>query len=304
MEHSDAVVVFGTPRKLPKAANLDGRVAVLDIAFAAGEGGGASFDKVTRPFIEGLGHRLAVWVDHHDHVRHAQFRDDERFVLATKAQHGACPEMVTEELVRRTGPVSTVVCHNDFDGLYSAAKWLRGGLEPYPGADDDARCVDTRVGTPSELGQLLDQALRSSFDEALRHRVVRFLVGGASDAQELAGFTEAAAAFARKLAVTRDVAEQHYVIHGNTALCDLEGVQISSPGYDRTELLLMGQARARVAVVADGQSVTMATGFESGINFLTLLGVTGGMPTVLSVSRGQLPRVIEALRGAGLYTGA
>ena len=303
MEFSDAVVVFGTPRKLPKAASLDGRVAVLDIAFAAGEAGGGSFDKVTRPFIEGLGDRLAVWVDHHDHVRHAQFRDDERFVLATKAQHGACPEMVTEELVRRTGPVSTVVCHNDFDGLYSAAKWLRGGLEPYPGADDDARCVDTRVGTPSELGQLLDRALRSSFDEALRHRVVRFLVGGASDTQELAGFNEAAAEFARKLAVTRDVADRYYVIHGDTAFCDLEGVQISSPGYDRTELLLMGQARARVAVVADGQSVTMATGFESGINFLTLLGVTGGMPTVLSVSRSQLPRVIEALRGAGLYTG-
>src|SRR5690606_35578981 len=114
MQGPRPAVVFGTPRKLPKAARLDGRVVVLDIAFAAGEGGGASFDKVTRPFIEGLGDRLAAWVDHHDHVRHADYAHDARFVLATKAEHGACPEMVTEALVQRTGPVDTIVCHNDF----------------------------------------------------------------------------------------------------------------------------------------------------------------------------------------------
>lgn len=38
------------------------------------------------------------WVDHHDHDRHVDFAGDDRFVLATKAQHGACPEMVTPEL--------------------------------------------------------------------------------------------------------------------------------------------------------------------------------------------------------------
>jgi len=299
----DASVVFGTPRKLPKAAGLSGRVVVLDIAFAAGEGGGASFEKVTRPLIQGLGDRLAAWVDHHDHVRHVDYRDDDRFLLATKAQHGACPEMVTEELVRRTGPIDTIVCHNDFDGLFSAAKWLRGGVEPYAGADDDARCIDTRTGEPSELGRLLDRALRSSFDESLRHQMVRFLAHGASDAGQHADFVAAATAFERKLAVTQALADGHYAVYGQTAICDLAGVQIDSPGYDRTELLLAGQARAQVALVADNQSVTLATGFDSGINFLTLLGVTGGMPTVLSISRSQLPRAIEALRKAGLYTG-
>jgi hypothetical protein len=64
-------LTFATQRKLPKASTVPGRVAVLDIAFAA-DGTGHSFDKVTRPFLDGLGERLAVWVDHHDHELHAR----------------------------------------------------------------------------------------------------------------------------------------------------------------------------------------------------------------------------------------
>ena len=52
-------IAYGTPRKLPKAKDLPGRVVVLDIAFAA-QIGGASFDKVTRKLIDGLGDRLAM----------------------------------------------------------------------------------------------------------------------------------------------------------------------------------------------------------------------------------------------------
>ncbi|MCI0569986.1 MAG: hypothetical protein L0Y66_04480 [Myxococcaceae bacterium] len=301
---SDITVVFGTPRKLPKPASLVGRVAVLDIAFAAGGGGSGGFEKVTLPFLRGLGERLAVWVDHHDHVKQSEYRDDARFVLSTKAEHGACPEMVTPELVARTGPVDTVLCHSDFDGLYSAAKWLRGGLEPYPGADDDARVVDTRVGTASALGQMVDRALRADpTDESIRHRLVRFLVGGARDESLRADLAQAAETFAKKEGVTRALAE-HYVVHGRTALCDVSGVSVPAPGFDKTLLLLLGQERAQVAIVADVQSVTLATGYDSGINFLTLLGVTGGMPTVLSVPRDRLSTALKALAGAGLYTPA
>ena len=89
-------IAYGTPRKLPKAKELSGRVVVLDIAFAA-ETGGASFEKVTGKLIDGLGDRLAMWIDHHDHARHVEYADDPRFVLSTKAEHPACPEMVTEE---------------------------------------------------------------------------------------------------------------------------------------------------------------------------------------------------------------
>ena len=105
---------FLTPRTLPPAAKLEGRVAVLDVAFAS-EGGGASFEKTTLPFINGLGSRLAAWVDHHDHERHADYAGDSRFILTTKAQHGACPELVTPEVVRAAGPVDTVAMHLDLD---------------------------------------------------------------------------------------------------------------------------------------------------------------------------------------------
>ena len=117
-------LAYATPRKLPKPRDLAGRVVVLDIAFAA-EGSGSSFTKTTKPFIDGLGTRLAMWIDHHDHALHPEYAKDPRFVLSTKAEHGACPEMVTEELVARVGPVDTIVCHTDFDGLASAATLIR-----------------------------------------------------------------------------------------------------------------------------------------------------------------------------------
>src|SRR5262245_46635135 len=142
-------LAFGTPRKLPKAEALSGRVGVLDIAFAGVGGKSGSFETVTLPFITALGERLRVWVDHHDHDEHVRYARDPRFVLATKAQHGACPEMIDQALVERVGPLDTIVCHTDFDGLASAAKWMRGGTESYPGCDDDARAIDTRLGTPS-----------------------------------------------------------------------------------------------------------------------------------------------------------
>jgi hypothetical protein len=74
---------------------------------------------------------------------------------------------VTPELVERTGPIDTILAHVDLDGLYAAAKWIRGGAEPYPGADDDARKVDTRTGDPSATARVIDHALRARFrDEA------------------------------------------------------------------------------------------------------------------------------------------
>src|SRR5436190_2647292 len=154
-------LVFASPRMLPRADKLQGRVVVLDVAFAATIGQSISFELTTKPLLDALGDRLAAWVDHHDHERHAEFAGDSRFVLATKAQHGACPEMVTPELVRQTGPIDCIMTHVDLDGLYAAAKWILGGREPYPGADADARAVDTRVGTPGPTAARIDRALRA-----------------------------------------------------------------------------------------------------------------------------------------------
>lgn len=287
---------FTTPRKLPRPRDLEGRVVVLDIAFAS-EAGSSGFQSVTLPFIEGLGPRLRAWVDHHDSVFHGRFKDDPRFILHTKAQHGACPELVTPELVERVGPIDTIVCHSDFDGLASAAKWLRGGVEPYPGADDDARAVDTRMGSVGPIGQRFDRALRGRpRDQALFGLVVRHLAAGLADASLWETIDSAAAEHAKLEATARKLAARYAIVEPGLAFVDVT----SRPGpYDKTLLLLLGQERAKMAVVVDNDTVTFAAPFDSGVSFLQLFGISGGMPTVVSLAKKGLP---DALAKLGVKT--
>ncbi|PRP99608.1 hypothetical protein [Enhygromyxa salina] len=287
-------VVFASPRRLPKPRELDGRVVVLDIAFAS-EGLGKGFDKTTGKFIEALGPRLARWVDHHDHPAHARFAADPRFVLAIKAEHGACPEMIDEELVRDTGPVDTIVAHFDLDGLYSAAKWLLGGREPYPGADDDARAVDTRIGPVSPEGARIDKALRAHYrDEVLKQRILRYLVEGRKPGIERESIEAAAADYDRMAARAGELAEL-YVVDGDVAVVRLPG---GAGQFDKTELLLLGQQRATVAVVVDGGNASIAAPFDSGLNFVDLLELGGGMPTRVSVPTKRVDEALRLIRAA------
>jgi hypothetical protein len=299
-------LAFATPRKLPKADTLDGRVVVLDLAFAS-EASGGGFEKITKPLIDGLGPRLAAWVDHHDHARHVDYAQDPRFVLATKAQHGACPEMVTPELVARVGKTDTIVCHTDFDGLCSAAKWIREGREPYPGSDDDARAIDTRIGAPGPVGVRFDRALRARpRDQALYGLVVRHLATGLEDASLWATIDVAAreleaverattklAAGYRRLPVTRP----HHPSCTSVAFLDVTEAGVR---YDKTGLLLAGQERASVAALVDGDTLSLAAPFDSGLDFLGLLGLSGGMPTLVSVRKDRLR---DALLGLGVTEG-
>lgn len=288
-------LAYATPRKLPKAKDVPGRVVVLDIAFAA-DSGSVSFAKTTKPFIDGLGPRLAMWVDHHDHVLHAEYAKDPRFVLATKAEHGACPEMVTPERVAQAGVIDSIACHTDFDGLCSAAKWIRAGVEPYLGADDDARAIDTRMGVPSERAAVIDRAIRARpREDALRGIIVRFLAGGAEDGGLWADLRK----IADEVRVLEDEARRlsrSYVVEHDLAVVDARGLAGSS--YDRTLLLLLGQERARISVVHDDSSVTAAARFDSGVDLLALLGIEGGMPTRVSVPASRLEEVLLKLRGA------
>jgi hypothetical protein len=282
-------VAFGSPRQLPRARELAGRVVVLDIAFAA-TSMGTSFERITGRLITELGDRLAAWVDHHDHELHDRYRSDPRFVLATKAQHGACPEMVTPELVARVGDVDTILCHLDLDGLYAASKWLRGGKEPYDGADADARAIDTRTGSPGPIADLIDRALRAHFRDApLKHRIVDFLVGGARDTGLRAVIEQAARDYETILASTRELCAR-FELRGRVALVDARGAQ--GP-IDKTELLLAGQAIAPIAIVRDAGTITIAAGFDSGYDFLALLGLEGGMPTRVSLPESRLEEVLE-----------
>jgi len=236
--------VFSTPRSLPQAAGLPGRVVVLDIAFAA-DGMGTPFEEVTGAFLRDLGDRLAAWVDHHDHELHARFADDPRFLLRTKAQHGACPEMITPALVAAVGPVDTILTHVDLDGLYAAAKWILGGHEPYPGADDDARAVDTRLGEPGPTGKLIDFALRARFrDTNLKHRIVQYLIARTKAPHHWEEIEEAARLVDPLLDEAKRQADR-YRVDGQVAYVRPRG---GAP-YDKTELLLLGQEKAAVAVV-------------------------------------------------------
>jgi hypothetical protein len=283
---------FGTPRRLPKPAQLLGRVVVLDIAFASESGGRKnSFERSTKRFIDALGDRLAAWVDHHDSKHHAEYADDARFLLRKKSQHGACPEMITPPLVERAGKVDTIVCHVDFDGVASAAKWILGGEEPYPGCDADAHAVDTRTGLPSEIGARFDRALRARpRDTELRLAVVAHLAGRLKDEEAWVLIDEAGAEFEPREARAKELAAGYRVLSDELVVVEVEGKD-----YDRTLLLLLGQQRAKMALVVDAETATFAAPYDSGVNFLERFGLSGGMPTLVSIHRAKLADALVAL---------
>ncbi len=288
-------LVFASPRGLPKAASLTGRVVVLDIAFAAASGGKVSFESVTLPLIDGLGSRLAAWVDHHDHDKHVDYKDDERFLLRTKAQHGACPELVTPELVARAGPIDTIIAHLDLDGLYSAAKWILAGEQPYANADADARCIDTRLGEPGPIAIRIDRALRARFrDDDLKRSVVHWLVGGRKSDVHAERIAEAEREFDAGNRGTAALAAR-FEIQGRVAFVD---ATTSAQPYDKTELLLLGQKISEISAVQDSGAITFAAGFDSGWNFLSILGLAGGMPTRVSISESRLEEAMRSINEA------
>lgn len=286
---------FASPRVLPKAEKLQGRVVVLDIAFASTIGATISFELVTKPFLDGLGDRLAMWVDHHDHDRHLDFARDPRFRLSTKAEHGACPEMVDEELVRQVGPIDCICTHVDLDGLYAAAKWILGGKQPYAGADDDARSVDTRIGTPGPIATRIDRALRAKFrDDQLKRAVVQFLVNGLAKGAHDDVIGDAALLFDKRDKVTKEISNR-FTIRGRVAVVDTQG---SAGTFDKTDLLLLGQQKAPVSMVRDSGMLTIAARFGSGWDFVKLFELGGGMPTRVTIPEAKLDDVIAKINDA------
>jgi len=288
-------LTFASPRLLPRGEKLLGKVVVLDIAFAATVGTSVSYEKTTLPFIRALGDRLVAWIDHHDHERHADYAGDPRFVLATKAEHGACPEMVTEERVRQLGPADTICTHVDLDGLYAAAKWILEGREPYPGSDDDARAVDTRIGEPGPIAVRIDRALRAkSRDDNLKRSIIQWLCTGRGNGVHDERIDEAAREFELKDAVTQELGRQ-FTIRGVVAIVDTAG---KTNQFDKTDLLLLGQQLARVAIVRDSGTLTIAAAFDSGMNFVELFQLGGGMPTRISIPETSLDKVVARINEA------
>lgn len=176
LSSAPARIVWVThPRHLPRPPQ--GRVVVVDVAFAAG----AQFRSKTLPFITALGEQLVRWIDHHEHREGwARFGRDPRFVLVPNRQAHACPELITPELVRAAedeGAIEAIVAHADFDGLIAAVKWRLGGISPWPAADEDARAVDSpgRGHALSERGERIALALEEASGVLSREERVQWL---------------------------------------------------------------------------------------------------------------------------------
>jgi len=249
---------------------------VVDVAFAAGD----AFERVTVPFLEALGDRLAVWVDHHEHpIGWARYRDDPRFVLVPNRDAHACPELVTEELVARSGRVDQV----DFDGLLSAVKFLRKGVPPWPEADEDARAADSPGRGHSLSGRAriyvaaLDEAaatLRSKQREAFRQDLAAALVQSPQTLPPALEARLAALAHAHEetLAPAEDLAR--------SAREEVKGVLVVRVPKDlgrpvKKALLSRLEGRAAVGVVVEGRAVTAAT-FREDLDLAEVPGLGAG----------------------------
>jgi hypothetical protein len=82
-----------------------------------------------------------------------------------------------------------------------------------------------------------------------------------------------------------------YQIRDGVAYLDVSGAR----GYDKTELLLIGQARAPVSVIRDAGSLTIAADFASGLDFVKLFDLGGGMPTRVTVPDSRREEVLRKL---------
>ena len=214
--------------------------------------------------------------------------------------------MITPDIVQRAGSIQTIVCHTDYDGLASAAKWIRLGEEPYPGADDDARAIDTLLGTPSPVAQRIDRAIRGAGrDEGLLGLIVRHLATGLTDRALWEPIDRAGSNVERLERAATDLAKGYDVRTCKVAIETAKGPQklrvafLELPEvhdrYDKTRLLVLGQERADFAALLGKDTLTLAAPFDSGINFLPLLGLSGGMPTLVSVSAKEWPALAERL---------
>jgi hypothetical protein len=271
------------PRHLPKAPG--GRAVVVDVAFAAA----GQWRSKTRPFLDALGDRLALYVDHHEHKEGwAHYAGDPRFVLVPNKIAHACPELVTPDVVARAGAVDVVVGHHDFDGLLSAVKFVRGGHAPWPEADEDARAVDSpgRGHTLSSTGERLALAMDESavsmpreaalaFNDRLAAQLVR---GPVLDV----GLDEEVAALARAARVAEDEARAIVEQRGKLEAPGVFVVRVNAKQDNRMRrnLLVLAEERAPIGALWEpdpqgGAWLTAAT-FDEGLDLEDVDGFEGG----------------------------
>jgi len=131
--------------------------------------------------------------------------------------------------------------------------------------------------------------------------VIQYLVARTKDPHYWEEIERAARLIDPLLEQARKIAER-YEVEGNVAYVEAR----SNAPYDKTELLLLGQQRAAVAVVRDSGSLAIAADFESGLDLIKLFDLGGGMPTRVSVPDSRLEEVLkklaETVKGKGVET--
>ncbi|MFZ9888408.1 MAG: hypothetical protein ACO3JL_12975 [Myxococcota bacterium] len=273
------------PRHLP--APPDGRVVVVDVAFAAGQ----QFQGKTLPFIRALGPRLLCWVDHHLHRDGwAHVSDDPRFVLVPNRVAHACPQLVTVELVQRVergDPVDQVVAHADFDGLVAAVKWRRGGVQPWAEADEDACAVDSpgRGHSLSERGARLAYALEEAsgrYSLTRRAELLGEVAASLVAEQESADLRHLLDELASAGRLVEDDARRLAERSGREEAPGVFVVRLQTPVENRVRkhLLMMAEERAPIGALFEpdpkgGAWVTAAT-FDERLDLEEVSGFAGG----------------------------
>ena len=121
---------------------------------------------------------------------------------------------------------------------------------------------------------------------------MRWLVDGMKNEAIGREVEDAAADFDRMAAEAVRVAKL-YEPRGRAVFVDAQ--HHARRPYDKTLLLLEGQKRAPVAIVRDGGMITVAAAYDSGLDFVKLLGLGGGMPTRVSIKESRLDEVLEKL---------
>lgn len=219
--------------------------------------------EMTRRFVEKLGDRLAGWYDHHQGwnaflklgwPRFLAFRIDEKA--------GSCAEIIRD--IRIVNARGQTLKREVDQGLVA-----------------DATAADTRKGTLSPRGQLIEQAMKANMaDDNVRQMAVKWLLG---DKAAREGLEEAAKKYAEIQAETERLAVT-YQVTGNVALVD---ARQSNHQYDLTQLLLTGQKLAQFAVVLTvhpqlGEGLTIATS-RKDVNLVELFGLGSGAPFRISL---------------------
>jgi hypothetical protein len=139
----------------------------------------------------------------------------------------------------------------------------------------------------------MDRALRARpRDKALLGLIVRHLANGLEDDGLRKEIERNAAQLEPIERETRRIAQGYVRLNPGVAAIDITGHRDT---IDKTFLLLLGQELEPISLVVDRETVSVATRFDSGINFLRLFGLSGGMPTRVALPRARLRQILNKL---------